>query len=50
MGNALPKPGDLVRCGACENMTPYTPPYPPDQCLCDECDRIVGEMREAGEL
>ncbi|HDR8929193.1 TPA: hypothetical protein QDA78_005657 [Burkholderia vietnamiensis] len=43
-------PGDLVRCGSCENVTPYTPPYPPDQCLCAECDRIVGEMREAGEL
>jgi hypothetical protein len=43
-------PGDLVRCGSCENVTPYTPPYRPDQCLCSECERVVGEMREAGEL
>ncbi|BCB23187.1 hypothetical protein KNT66_gp15 [Burkholderia phage FLC5] len=44
--------GDIsfVRCGSCDNMTPYTPPYPIDQCLCAECDRIVGEMRKAGEL
>jgi hypothetical protein len=43
-------PGDLVRCGSCENLTPYTPPYPPDQCLCDECNRAIGEMRANGEL
>lgn len=40
----------LVRCGACENMTIHTPPYPADQCLCSECERVVGEMRKAGEL
>lgn len=49
--NAKPKPGDLVLCGCChEKLTPYTPPYPPDECLCDECDAEIGEMMRNGEL
>lgn len=46
-----PKPGELVLCGGCgAAMTPYTPPYPPEECLCPECDRVVGEMIANGEL
>lgn len=48
---ANPKPGELVLCGGCgETMTPYTPPYLPTECLCDECNRVISEMIDNGEL
>jgi hypothetical protein len=45
------KPGDLVLCGGgCGKLIPYEPPYLPDQCLCAECEAIVGEMIKDGAL
>jgi hypothetical protein len=45
------KPGDLVGCGACrEKLTPYQPPYPPDEQLCDECQIIIADMMKDGTL
>lgn len=47
----MPAAGDLVKCGGCHaKMTPYTPPYPPDECLCDECEKAMTVLRQEGEI
>lgn len=43
--------GDMVLCGGgCKMLIPYTPPYPPDECLCSECEQAVSEMKAKGTL
>ncbi len=45
------KQGDLVPCGGCGKSIPYGGgPNDPSEELCDECCRVVAEMKAAGEL
>ena len=46
------KEGDPVLCGGCHKHTiPYWgPPYPPDECLCEECMEVISQMKKDGEL
>lgn len=47
--DANPRPGDPVPCASCHKPTPYQPPGPPDEVLCDDCRRVLDELRQDAE-